>query len=214
LRALPTPTARRRSGPCPTCYGSRSVVSGGGRRSRTSAASGGLGQLADGDLEGWGRALSRELDRSVLAIWTWDGESSVSVTRWKRGKKRGSFELLRDATRGADGKPRAPAKVLWPWLPKKEREAILRDGIPLVEKAPGTGDAELDALLEGFDEGDADESADEEGEDGLLWVSLETSLAAIGAAVGLEDPTLNPYDDEDGDTQLLFRPKRGSVGDA
>jgi hypothetical protein len=178
---------------------------------------GGFGQHADGDLEGWGRALSRELDRSVLAIWTWDGESAVTATRWKRGKRRGSLELLRDATRGADGKPRAPAKVLWPWLPKKERDGILRDGIALVEKSTSTstststGDAALDALLEDFDDVDDEsesesEDADEDGDDDVVYVPLETSVGAIGRAIGIEEPILDPCDERDGDAQLLFRP--------
>ena len=79
---------------------------------------------------------------------------------------------------------------------------------PLVEPATGTGDAELDALFEEFDDVDEqNDESDEEGEDGFLYVLLETSVAAIGAAVGMKDPALNPYDEREGDTVLLFRPK-------
>lgn len=168
---------------------------------------GSFGHAADGDLDGWGRDLSRELDRSVLAIWTWDGEGCVIATRWKRGKKRGSLELPGHARRGDDGRPRAPAKVLWPWLPKKEREAILRDGIALVARATGTGDAELDELLEGFDDLERLD-AEYEVEGGEVVVPLETSVGAIGAAVGLATPTFSPWDEGEGDRELLFRRRR------
>jgi len=171
---------------------------------------GGFGQRADGDLEGWGRDLSRELDRSVLTIWTWDGEGFVTATRYKREKKRGALELPRAARRGDDGVPRAPAKILWPWLPKSTREASLRDGFALVERATGTGDAELDALLEGFDDdvGDAGEEDEEvvaDGDDGAVHVSMDTCVAALGAAIGLTNPSLNPHDDEEAQ-ELLFKP--------
>lgn len=165
----------------------------------------GFGRYAvDGDLEGWGRLLSRELDRSVLAIWTWDGEASLIATRYKRGKRRGRLELLDQAWRGEDGRPRAPAKVFWPWLPKNERETIVRDGIPLAKHRTNTGDAELDDLLDGFD--DVDDLATDD--DDLVYVPLETAVAAIGAAVGMKNPALNPWELEDGDEELVFRRRR------
>lgn len=169
---------------------------------------GGFAQAADGDLEGWGRDLSRELDRSVLTIWTWDGEGFVTATRYKRGKKRGTLELPGAAKRGDDGVPRAPAKMLWPWLPKKSRAAILRDGFAVVESRPaGTGDAELDALLEGFDD-DEDDDLVADGDDGQVYVPMETCVSALGAAIGMTNPRLNPYDDDDDAQELQFRPAK------
>lgn len=175
----------------------------------------GFAQHSDGDLDGWGRDLSRDLDRSVLAIWTWDGESLVIATRWKRGKRRARLELPRDIRRGEGGRPYAPAKVLWPWLPKKEREAILRDGIALVEPPTGTGYSGLDKLLEEFDDVDADEEADAaEDEAGQIYVPLETSVGALGAAAGMANSFFSPWDKQEGDRQLLFRPILVSSGTA
>jgi hypothetical protein len=168
--------------------------------------------LVDEDLEAWGEHLSRELDRSVLTIWTWDGESSVIATRWKRGKKKGRLDLLQEAYRGDDGRARAPAKVLWPWLPKEERAALLLAGIPLVDRATGagTGDRELDKLLDGFDDVEASEvvDADAPDVDDAVYVPLETSVHAIGAAVGMANPLVNPWDEAEGDLQLVFRRAR------
>jgi len=168
---------------------------------------GGFAQAADGDLEGWGRDLSRELDRSVLTIWTWDGEGFVTATRYKRGKKRGTLELPGAAKRGDDGVPRAPAKILWPWLPKKSRDASLRDGFAVVERQTGTGDPELDALLEGFDDDDGnDDELVADGDDGEVYVPMETCVSALGAAIGMTNPGLNPYDEDA--QELLFRPAK------
>lgn len=134
----------------------------------------GFGERNEGDLDGWAKSLSRALPHSVLAIWTWDGESSVVATRWKKGTQRAQLTLLQEAYRGGDGKPRAPAKVLWPWLPPERRAAILRDGVALVEPTPAftTGDAEIDELLGGFDD---DHTDDDDGEH--VYVPLETSVA-------------------------------------
>lgn len=152
----------------------------------------------DGGLEEWGRELSRELDRSVLTIWTWDGEGHVVATRYKRGEERGSIELTGVGERGEDGRRYAPAQPLWPWLPKKTRDAILRQGVPLVEPPESSGDPELDELLEDFEEPVDDEE--------LAYVELETMVRALGAAVGMKNPLLNPYNDADDEnvTSLLF----------
>jgi hypothetical protein len=144
----------------------------------------------------------------VLAIWTWDGEASVVLTRWKRGKQRAKLTLLNDAFRGSDGIPRAPAKVLWPWLPREQREAVLGDGVRLVEPsaAASTGDEELDALLEDFDEADRVDVDAGASDGAIVYVPLETSVAALGAAVGIVQPFLDPLSLGEGDQELLFRP--------
>jgi hypothetical protein len=169
---------------------------------------GGFGAHGDGDIDGWGRHLSRELDRSVLAMWTWDGEQSLIATRWKRGEMKDRLELLRDAHRDDDGVPRAPAQALWPWLPKRDREALLRDGFPLVMRARATGDVELDKLLEGFEDVDVGGDEDEKEGEGVgadpIHIPLETCVHAIGAAVGLKNPALDPHVEEDGVVILVF----------
>lgn len=158
------------------------------------------------ELDAWGEHLSRVLSRSVLAIWTWDGEASVRVTRWKKGKARCVLSLLHDAYRGADAFVYAPARVLWPWLPPDRRDAILREGVKLVTPSGGsTGDAEVDALLEGFD--DADRLASEGVDDEHVFVSEGVSVAALSAAVGMRDPFLDPSEPRDEDAELLFRPR-------
>ncbi len=175
---------------------------------------GAVASSPDADLASWGEYLSRALDRSVLTIWTWDGEASVRATRWKRGTSRGVLTLLADAYRGTDGLPYAPAKIFWPWLPAERRKAILASGVKLV--TPGgesTGDAELDALLEGFDEADYAESAvaEEDGGDDVVFVALDISVPALGAAIGMKDPVLNPWMPREDDEELVFRPQRGAV---
>ncbi len=109
----------------------------------------------DTDIHTRGEQLSRALGRSVLTIWTWDGEAAVRATRWKRGASYGSLNLLDEAYRGPDGRPYASAKIFWPWLPRDRRDVILAQGIALVTPAgEPTGDPEVDALLAGFDEAD------------------------------------------------------------
>jgi hypothetical protein len=156
----------------------------------------------------WGEHLSRFLGRSVLTLFTWDGEATVVATRWKAGKVRAKLELLGDAFRGADGRPRAPAKVLWPWLEPSARGALLRDGIPL--RAPGgegTGDAELDDLLEEFD--DVPEPGEDDAVDGdHVFVPIGTSVLSLGAPIGLRRPFLDPCSLEPGDEELVFRQRR------
>lgn len=92
------------------------------------------------ELDIWGAALSKHLARSVLTLFTWDGEATVAAQRWKNGVVRVELELLRDAYRGADGRARASAKVLWPWLAKAERKKILRSGIVLSDQPDVDGD--------------------------------------------------------------------------
>ncbi len=154
------------------------------------------------DIDAWGSGLSGLLARSVLTIWTWDGEASVSATRWKHGRPRARLELLREAYRGKDGEARAPARVLRPWIDRDKRAAALRDGIPLVAPAR-TGNAELDAILASI--------RDDEPDDPLfpdhVFVDLDTSVAGIAAAIGLRDPMLDPYVVEPPDEELLYRPR-------
>jgi hypothetical protein len=57
----------------------------------TFADSRGSGRPAASNLDDWAESLSRALDRSVLAVFTWDGEGYVTATRWKRGRKRGAI---------------------------------------------------------------------------------------------------------------------------
>lgn len=162
---------------------------------------------ADADIESWGEHLSRALDRSVLTIWTWDGEASVRATRWKRGESRGVLTLLRDAYRGPDGLPYAPAKIFWPWLPPDRRDAIVASGIKLVTPSgPSTGDAELDMLLAGFDDADRAESPiDDDDDPDFVYVDESISVAALCASVGMRDPFLNPWMPRDEDVELVFR---------
>ena len=90
--------------------------------------------LADADvdaLDAWGEALSSALARSVLTLWTWDGEASVVAKRWKRGRLRATLTLLQEAYAGDDGRPRAPAGVLSPWLARAAKAAFLREGLLL-----------------------------------------------------------------------------------
>jgi hypothetical protein len=171
-------------------------------------------RVRDASIEAWGQYLSRALDRSVLTIWTWDGEAAVRATRWKRGKRRGVVSLLGDAYRGADGLPYAPAKIFWPWLPPARRSAILARGIPLVTPAgEGTGDPELDALLEGFDDADLAESAPEDDDGDLVFVEERIAVAGLGGAVGMRNPFLDPWDPADEDEELLFerQARKGSA---
>ncbi len=157
------------------------------------------------DIDAWGEYLSRALDRSVLTVWTSESEASVRATRWKRGKTRGRLTLLDQAYRGPDGFPYAPSKVLWPWLPRARREQLLASGIKLVTPSGGsTGDPELDALLEGFDESDHVESDGGDEDDGGVFVSEDISVRAIGAAIGMTRPLLNPSFLDEADEALVF----------
>lgn len=165
----------------------------------------------DAELQLWAEELSLQLEVSVLALFTWDGEASVSATRWRHGRRRAALELLRDAYRDEHGVARAPARVFWPWLPRETRAPLLRAGIALVKPAVGsTGDAELDALLEGFAEAD-DVPADfedesewrDEDDDDDVFVSEEISLAGIGAAIHLH-PWLTPSDVDADVHELTF----------
>lgn len=154
------------------------------------------------DLESWGAHLSRALSRSVLTIYTWDGEATVVATRWHRGRPRRVLTLLEEAYRGDDGLPYAPARVLWPWLPPARREAILAAGIALTMPAAGTtGHGELDALLEGYDDDDREGSDDD---DDFVFVDESISVAAIGAAAGMRAPLLHPHDQQPGDERHLY----------
>jgi hypothetical protein len=160
----------------------------------------------DADIESWGEYLSHALDRSVLTVWTWDGEASVRATRWKRGKSCGVLSLLEEAYRGSDGLPYAPAKIFRPWLSPDQREAILGRGIKLVTPSgESTGDAELDALLAGFDESERAESEFDEEDPDHVFVDESISVAALCAAVGMKDPFLNPWMPRDEDEELVFR---------
>lgn len=158
----------------------------------------------ENEIQGWGEQLSRALGRSVLTIWTWDGEAAVRATRWKRGTSRGSLNLLQEAYRGPDGHPYASAKIFWPWLPRERRDAILAKGIKLVE--PGgepTGDAELDELLAGFDDADGAEVSEDDDPD-HVFVDESISVPALARAVGMRHPLLNPWMPDDGDEELVF----------
>jgi hypothetical protein len=155
------------------------------------------------DIDAWGEHLSRALGRSVLAIWTWDGEASVVATRWKNGTARSVLSLLREAYR-KNAFAYAPAAVLSPWLPPTRRAAMLRQGIKLVTPSGGsTGDEELDAMLEDFD--DADRLESEVIDEDHVFVSEDVSVAAIGAMVGIAHPFLDPWEPHDGDEELIFR---------
>jgi hypothetical protein len=160
-----------------------------------------LADNRENTLEGWGRHLSGVLARSVLTIHTWDGEQTVAVVRWKDGNRKKALSLLSQAFRGPDGRPRAPSRVLWPWLAKERRDTILREGVLLVEPMTRTGDDDLDELLEGFDEADGELT-------GEIYVPLETTVEALGHAIGLSRPFLNPWSPEEGDLELVFRPSR------
>ncbi len=136
----------------------------------------------------WGDYLSRDLGRSVLELRTWDGEASVTVTRWKQGKVVAQLELLDEAYRKGT-EVYAPARVLLAWLPPERREAVLREGIKLVVPSGGpTGDAEIDAQLEAFDESDGDLD-----EDGGHFVPQDVTVEAIATAIGLTFPFPDPW---------------------
>lgn len=97
--------------------------------------------------------------------------------------------------------------MLWPWLPREKRDAILASGIKLVAPSGGgTGDAELDTLLEGFNDADRSESLSDDGDEDFVYVPLETSVRAIAAAVGLSRPFVDPWSPAKDDETLLFRP--------
>jgi len=70
------------------------------------------------------------------------------------------------------------------------------------------GDAELDELLEGFDDLDDDIVDIPDGAEGQVHVGIVTAVEAICAAIGLKNPMLDPWGPEDGDVELLFRPTR------
>jgi hypothetical protein len=106
------------------------------------------------EINAWGRGLSKSIGRSVLTVFTWDAEPSVVAERWKAGISRVRLELLDDAYRGADGRPYAPAKVLWPWLPKDKRG----DGVKLSKRRTDDG--------------------------GIVFASLEDSVPALLRAIG------------------------------
>jgi len=172
----------------------------------------------DSRVDSWGKHVSRALGRSVLAIrMQEETQPTLRATRFRDGSARGVLSLMKDAYR-ANGLPHAPAKILVTWLPRAERDAILASGIALVE--PGrmvgrgrsrrrvppqvTGDAELDALLDGFDDADRVES-EVAGEDFTVWVDELVALRALGAAVGMMNPFLYPSATADGDEKLVFR---------
>jgi len=92
-----------------------------------------------GNLDVCGKKLSKSLGRSVLTVGTSDDEASLWAKRWKHGRVLAELALLEEAYRGPGGRPRAPAKALWPWLPKSARTTILREGIQLSAK-PGKKD--------------------------------------------------------------------------
>lgn len=158
----------------------------------------------DAELASWGADLSQLLGRSVLTLWTWDGEASVVATRWKHGTQRSILSLLQEAYRDDDRVPRAPARVLWPWLPPARRGEILRTGVALVAPAAGsTGDAEVDALLADFDDEESFVNDVEEDED-FVFVEENVSLAGLGAAIGLR-PWLDPWNPDAAVRELRFQ---------
>ena len=53
--------------------------------------------------------------------------------------------------------------------------------------------------------GEEDEEVVADGDDGAVHVSMDTCVAALGAAIGLTNPSLNPHDDEEAQ-ELLFKP--------
>jgi hypothetical protein len=162
-----------------------------------------------GAMEAWASHISSVTGRAVLALWTWDGEACVTATRWKRGRVKAKLELLRDAFRDEAGVPRAPAKVLWSWLTPEQRERLLTDGVKLVEPAarPDTGDADLDALLDSFDD-DERAAHHELGDGDAIYVPIDTSVAALCAPVGIGDPFVDPWEPEAGDVAMVFKPSR------
>jgi hypothetical protein len=156
------------------------------------------------DLRKWGEHLSRALERSVLTLWTWDGEASVVATRWREGQPRHVLTLLDDAFRGSDGLAYAPAKVLWPWIQSAQREAILARGIALMMPSATTGDDELDELLEGFDEDDSQGDTPLEQEEGSVFVNEHVSVLAIAATVGMRNPWIDTNSPRAGDRELIY----------
>jgi hypothetical protein len=163
-------------------------------------------RLRSSVIDAWATVLSRKLLRSVLVIWTWDGEASVRATRYKSGKSCGSLTLLQQAYRDKQGRVHVPAKIFWPWLPPSDRPDVLRSGIPLKAPLNPTRDAELNTLLDEFEEPDDADSDDSDD----IYVDLETSVSAIAHAIGIRRPLLAPpFDDSEedsrSDTTLLFR---------
>jgi len=107
-----------------------------------------------GNLDACGKKLSKSLGRSVLTVGTSDDEASLWAKRWKHGRVLAELALLEEVYRGPGGRPRAPAKVLWPWLPKNARTTVLREGIqlsakPATKNEPAYADAQdsMGALL-------------------------------------------------------------------
>lgn len=93
-----------------------------------------------GTLDVCGKKLSKTLGRSVLTVGTSDDEASLWAKRWKHGRVLAELTLLAEAYRGPGDRPHAPAKVLWPWLPKNARTKILREGIQLSAKRGKKGE--------------------------------------------------------------------------
>ena len=132
----------------------------------------------------WGKALSTSLERSVLAVWTWDGEAVLVASRWKGGVVRLKLQLPRERHRDGKGALRAPARVLRPWLAPASRAKVLREGILLRDAIPGAED-------------DQDEFVSEE-------ESLDALLDAVGAP--RQQPFYMP-----GATRLTFVRSRTSA---
>jgi hypothetical protein len=163
------------------------------------------GLLAPPVIDAWGRVLSQILSRSVLVVWTWDGEASLRATRYKRGKVRGNLSLLDQLYRDSKGQVRAPAKVFWPWLPRGERAQILGDGIAMDYAASSTGDPELDNLIAGF----RDDLGDDPGDGESIYVGLDTSIPALANAIALRRPFIShPFDHAKPRDDLLFAKRR------
>lgn len=175
----------------------------------TLADSAAYGRLRLGAMDAWAEHISGVTGRAVLTLWTWDGEACVTATRWKRGRVKARLELPREAFRDGAGVPRAPAKVLWSWLTPAQRDVLLADGVKLVEPAPrpDTGDPELDALLDTFDD-DERAAHHELGERAAIRVPVDTSVAALCAPIGITDPFLDPWEPERRDVSMLFVPSR------
>jgi predicted DNA-binding WGR domain protein len=176
----------------------------------------GFARSPTGDVGDWGKRISALTGRAVLTIWTWDGEASVVATRWKRGVAKAELTLLDQAFRGDDGIPRAPARVLWPWLDRRVRPRVLKEGIALLAPSAEvvTGDAELDALLAGFDDDEELEVEDSVDEAGEVFVSEDTSVCAIAAAIGMKDPLFDPWGERKGDVVLSFARKGAATAPA
>ncbi len=117
--------------------------------------------LATEELEGLevcGRSLSKELARSVLTLATSDDEGVVLAKRWKHGRLLGQLTLPEEAQRGADGRPRASAAVLRPWLSAPRRRELARAGLCLSETPVS--------------------------EDEPVWLDEQTTTTALLAAIG------------------------------